>query len=121
MPRRRRAQLVVIYWRDIPSQVNGMAGGEKHQVLLKPRFEKAIDRAAMKAGITTASAYVAEWRRETRPAGEDITAEAKALAAELEEAFPLERLDDYVANGGFAPDSRTHRQTTGAPEEEPSK
>lgn len=118
MPRRRHAQLIVIYWRDIPSQVNGMAGGEKHQVLLKPRFEKAIDRAAMKAGITTASAYVAEWRRESRPSDPDITTAAKALAAELDEAFPLGRLNEYVENGGFAPTDTTQSQTTGISPEE---
>lgn len=112
MPRRRTAQLVVIYWRDIPSQVNGMAGAEKHQILLKPRFEKAIDRAAVKAGITSASAYVAEWRRETLPANGDITGEAKALAARLEDAFPLERLDRYVENGGFAPEEPLEPTTT---------
>ncbi len=111
MPRRRSAQLVIIYWRDIPSQVNGMAGGEKHQILLKPRFEKAIDRAAMKAGITSASDYVSQWRRETLAAAGDITSEAKALAARLEDAFPLERLDRYVDNGGFAPEEPAHSET----------
>jgi hypothetical protein len=104
MPRRRSSQLVVIYWRDIPSHVNGVSGTEKHQFPLKPRFEKAIDRAAMKAGLTGASDYVAEWRRESRPAGTDITAQAEALALELDEKFPLSVLDTYVENAGFAPE-----------------
>ncbi len=103
MPRNRNPQLIVIYWRDIPSQVNGASGAEKHQVLLKPRFEKAIDRAAMTAGLTQASDYVNEWRRETQPAHGDIAAAAQALAAELEAAFPLTVLNEYVATGGFAP------------------
>jgi hypothetical protein len=104
MPRRRSAQLVVIYWRDIPSHVNGVSGAEKHQFPLKPRFEKAIDRAAMKAGLTEASDYVAEWRRESRPAGADITAEAEALAQDLDEKFPLAVLETYINNSGFAPE-----------------
>ncbi len=111
MPRARTPQLIVIYWRDIPSQVNGSSGGEKHQVLLKPRFEKAIDRAAMQAGLTQASDYVNEWRREARPASGDIVHGAKALAAELEEAFPLTVLDQYVAAGGFTPDAADPSET----------
>ncbi len=103
MARRRSAQLVTIYWRDIPTHVNGVDGREKHQFPLLPRFEKAVDRAAMKAGLTEASDYIGEVRREARPAGADPRAEAEALAAELDRSFPLEVLNTYVANGGFAP------------------
>ncbi len=111
MPRIRKPHLVVIYWRDIPSQVNGSSGAEKHQVLLKPRFEKAIDRAAMTAGLTQASDYVNEWRRETQPANGDIAAAAQSLATKLEEAFPLTVLNEYVAAGGFAP-TTSHQQSS---------
>jgi DNA-binding transcriptional regulator YdaS (Cro superfamily) len=101
----RGAQLITIYWRDIPAQVNAKTRSAKHQVLLKPRFQKAIDRAAMVADITTASDYVNEWRQVAEPlAATDVAAieaAAETAAAALDEAFPLERLDELVAAGGF--------------------
>lgn len=101
MARRGGAKLITIYWRDIPAQVNAGSGESKHQVLLKPRFQKAIDRAAMVAGITSASDYVNEWRQDGFPlVGEPDTA-ANELAHQLDEAFPLERLNELVANGGY--------------------
>jgi hypothetical protein len=108
MPRRRTgSELVIIYWRDIPTHVNGVEGRTKHQFPLKPRFEKAVDRAAMREGLSEASAYIGEVRREGRPAGDDPRAEAEALAEELDKKFTLETLDMYVANGGFAPEGVT--------------
>ncbi len=98
----RGAQLITIYWRDIPAQVNAKSRQDKHQILLKPRFQKAIDRAAMVADITTSSAYVNEWRQEKVPLKGDHATAAEALAEELDASFPLERLDELVRNGGFA-------------------
>lgn len=106
MSRRRGGapSLKVISWRQIPAQVNGSAGDRKVQVELPHRFQKAIDRAAMVAGLTDASSYVAEMTSEVRPtAGVDIEAEVAALVHEIEAAFPLERLDDYVQSGGWQP------------------
>ena len=101
MARRGGAKLTTIYWRDIPAQVNAGSGENKHQVLLKPRFQKAIDRAAMVAGITRASEYVNEWRQAATALSGEATAVADELASEIEESFPLERLNELVANGGY--------------------
>ncbi len=107
--RRRRSDgnsLVLISWRDIPAQVNGGSGADRVQRILPRRFQRAIDRAAMVAGKTEASQYVGEWRRTTMPAGaDDPEAAAIAVAASLEEAFPRERLDEFVATGGWNPDA----------------
>ena len=66
MPRRNRGnEIVVILWRDIPAQVNGRVGEDRHQHILARRFQHAIDEAAMVAGKKTANEYVQEWRRET--------------------------------------------------------
>ena len=48
------AEVVTIMWRDIPAQVNGQRGRERHQVALSAKFQRAIDRAKRKAGIVTA-------------------------------------------------------------------
>ena len=58
------AQLVTIYWRDIPAQVTAQRGSNREKALLAARFQHAIDRAAMVAGCTDPDSYVAEWRRE---------------------------------------------------------
>ncbi len=99
----RGPQLITIYWRDIPAQVNAKTRGAKHQVLLKPRFQHAIDRAAMVAGITTSSDYVGEWRQVSAPVEGDIEAAAEAEAARLDDAFPLERINEFVNEGGWDP------------------
>jgi hypothetical protein len=108
MPRRGN-ELVVILWRDIPAQVNARSGAEKHQMVLPRRFQRAIDDAAMAAGKKTASEYVGEWRRDTiamPEGGEDgLGAVAEAEARRLDEAFPRERLQRFVANFGFDPDA----------------
>ena len=89
MPRadRNASQVVVISWRDIPAQVNGQTGRDRHQVLLSAKFQRAIDRAKRKARITTAQEDVAQWRRTTLPAGDDPAAAADSEAARLEEAY----------------------------------
>ena len=106
MPRR-RSELVVISWRDIPAQVNARVGADKHQVVLPRRFQRAIDDAAMVAGKKTASEYVGEWRRVALeiPRGlDELGAAAAEEARRLDDAFPRERLQRFVANGGWDPD-----------------
>ncbi len=97
----RKPQLITIYWRDIPAQVNTKSRTDKHQVLLKPRFQKAIDRAAMVADITTASDYVNEWRRHAVDIDGDLAAAAQAEADRLEAMFDEPRLEELVIAGGF--------------------
>ena len=44
------ADVIVVYWRDIPAQVIVGKGRKASKVQLPERFEQAIDRAAMKIG-----------------------------------------------------------------------
>jgi Virulence factor len=92
--------VVVIYWRDIPAQVNAQLDRDRHQVLLPAQFQRAIDRAKRKAKIYTAQEDVAQWRRESRPCGDDLAAEAAAEAARLVEAYPTARLGAIAFAGG---------------------
>jgi hypothetical protein len=111
MPRRGN-ELVVISWRDIPAQVNARIGTEKRQVVLARRFQRAIDDAAMVAGKKSASEYVGEWRRVALeiPAGlDELGAAADEEARRLDDAFPRERLQRIVANGGWDPDATEPR------------
>ena len=97
------ADKVVVYWRDIPAQVIVKAGRRSAKRPLPERFEQAIDRAAMRAGLTGTDAYLEAWRRaDPVPCGDDLEAEAQAAADALEAEFTPERLRELVANGGTA-------------------
>ena len=96
------AQLTIVYWRDIPAQVIVKAGRQVAKRQLTERFEKAIDRAAMKAKLRDADSYLAEWRRaDPVECGSDLEAEAVAAAARLEAEYSDDRLDRLVAAGGL--------------------
>ncbi|MFO1061090.1 MAG: virulence factor [Dongiaceae bacterium] len=96
------ADLVVVYWRDIPAQVIVKRGRTAAKRQLAERFEKAIDRAAMRAKLRDTDSYLAEWRRaDPVPCGDDLEAEATEAAARLEAEWPDDRLDRAVAAGGL--------------------
>ncbi len=96
------AQLIVVYWRDIPAQVIVKAGRQAAKRQLTERFEKAIDRAAMKAKLRDTDSYLGEWRRaEPVSCGDDLEAEASSAAERFEADFTDERLQELVAAGGL--------------------
>ena len=103
-----------ISWRDIPAQLTARAGDEQHKVLLHARFQHAIDRAAAVAGLTTTHDYVQEWRTASQPLGAgDVAAKLDQQCAELESAYPRDRLEALVANGGLEPASGDGRAAAG--------
>ena len=64
----------------------------------------------MVAGKTQASQYVGEWRRKVIPGdADDPQGAALRAAEELETAFPRERLKEFVAAGGWDPDSASDK------------
>jgi len=99
------AQLVVVYWREIPAQVIVKSGRKSAKRQLDSRFEQAIDRAAMRSGLRDTDSYLGEWRRgEPAECGDELEAEADAAAARIEGEFDEERLKRMVANGGREPE-----------------
>ena len=119
--RRRRGgpALKIIKWRDIPAQINGTVGDRKVQVELPPRFQKAIDRAAMVADKKDANSYIAEMGAETRAIDPDADVDdaVASLVADIEAEFTKERLNEFVRTGGFTPDTG---EPNGSPTEESS-
>jgi F0F1-type ATP synthase membrane subunit b/b' len=94
------ASLITIWWRDIPMQVIARDKRQAHKVVLHPRFQVAVDRAAIKAGKKSASDYVEEMRREARECADDLETEANGEAARLEAAFTREVLARLIDAGG---------------------
>ncbi|MDP6993259.1 MAG: virulence factor [Woeseiaceae bacterium] len=96
------AKLISIYWRDIPAQVVGRQGRTNVKKELEPRFAKAIDRAAMRAGRGSSDAYLEDWRRETEMVSGDLEAIVAERVAALEDKFNDEYLESVVKAGGVA-------------------
>jgi hypothetical protein len=96
------AELTVISWRDIPAQVVARAGRARASIELPSRFQTAIDRAAMNAGLFGADTYLEEWRRTSRPCGDDLEAEAAAEVERLVAIHPPDAINRLVANSGLA-------------------
>ncbi len=95
------AQITIVYWRDIPAQVIAKERRKAAKRVLPERFEKAIDRAAMRSRARDSDAYLAEWRRgEPSPCGDDLEAEADAVASRLDSEYDEMKLAALVETGG---------------------
>ena len=67
------ADVTLVLWRDIPAQVLQGKGRGAVRITLDERFEQAINRAAMKAGLSGTDDYL----------GESNNREARLFAAKL--------------------------------------
>jgi len=94
------ASLITIWWRDIPMQVIARDRRQAHKVVLHPRFQVAVDKAAMKAGKKAASDYIDEMKRDARECGDDLEFAANTEAARLEAAYTKDVLAQLIAAGG---------------------
>ena len=76
-------------------------GDASSKLALPNRVQEAIDEAAMRAGASDADAYLADWRREDwQQRDGEPAAVAEAVAKELDEAFPEERLSGLLGEVG---------------------
>src|SRR6187200_1535344 len=113
--------MTVIWWRDIPAQVTAKEGRRQSKIVLHPRFQVAIDKAASRAGKRTYSDYIEEWRKVQRPCGDDIDALVAAEAERIETEYDKHRLAQLIQTGGveggltLAP---AHDETPSRPSEE---
>lgn len=104
------AEVTIVYWRDIPAQVIVGRGRKAAKVPLPERFEQAIDRAAMGAGLAGTDDYLGEWRRAAPYSVEgDDRAVAEAEAARLDAAYDQHRLKTLISNAGRAQEAGQDR------------
>ena len=94
--------LITIWWRDIPAQVVAKDARRSSKVVLHPRFQVAIDKAANRAGKREYNAYIAEWHKTQRPCGDDLEAEVKAESERLEAEYTKHHLAQLIQSGGVA-------------------
>jgi hypothetical protein len=96
------ATMTVIWWRDIPAQVLARDGRRASKVVLHPRFQVAIDKAASRAGKRAYNDYIEEWRKVARACGDDLEAEVNAEAERIETEYDKHRLAELIQSGGLA-------------------
>ena len=94
--------LSVIWWRDIPAQVVAKDARRSSKVVLHPRFQVAIDKAANRAGMRAYGDYIGEWRKTQQRCGDDLEAEARAESDRLEAEYTKHRLAELIQAGGVA-------------------
>jgi hypothetical protein len=91
----------VTYWRDLPSLVVAREGEQVTKSPLSPRFQEAIDEAAMRLGDTGSDDYLAGWTRSQWTTEAGSTAEvADRVVADLEGRWPQEKLAQYLDSLG---------------------
>jgi hypothetical protein len=97
----------IVYWRDIPAQIKVRGGRERLGRELSERFQKAIDWAAMAAGVTSTDGYLDEWRTSdwralhAEPSAGGLPEAAEQLIHEIETEYPTDRLQTIMINKGF--------------------
>jgi hypothetical protein len=95
------ADLIIVYWRDIPAQVIVKKGRANAKRELSLRFTEAIDMCAMRIGARDTDAYLAEWRKgDPVPVSDELEAEADKAMAEIEASYTKEKLVELVKAGG---------------------
>ena len=94
------ATMTVIWWRDIAAQVTARDGRKSSKVVLHPRFQVAIDKAASRAGKRAYNDYIEEWRKVQRSCAADVDAVFAAEAERLETEYDKHRLAQLIQTGG---------------------
>ena len=91
------AEYQVTRWRHLPSMVAARADEETVKAELAPRFQEAIDEAAMRLGDTGADDYLAGWERSPWTEADGTPSEVlNRVAAELDAEWPASRIADYL-------------------------
>ena len=94
--------LSILWWRDIPAQVVTRDARRSSKLVLHPRFQVAIDKAANRAGMREYNSYIAEWRKTHRPCSNDLEMEVRTEAERLETDYAKHHLAELIQTGGVA-------------------
>lgn len=99
------ARLITIYWRDIPSRLVARRGRESIRQNLPVRFQKALQRAALRAGKGSTEQYIEDWRREAceiefADANTTLAEHVKQEFDKIDGAYDDERLEQLAKNQG---------------------
>ena len=93
------------YWRDLPSLVVVRDGDVVTKGPLSPRFQEAIDEAAMRLGETDSGSYLEGWTRgDWTPAEGNGPEVCDRVVADLETSWSPERVAEFLDGLGPSAD-----------------
>jgi hypothetical protein len=107
---RNRSEIVTIWWRDIPTQVNGINGTQIDKQPLSHRFLWAAQRAAKKADLMDSHSFTRQTRRTAvpfDPSSGELSEVAALEAQRLELLYSDDLLTRLVEAGGLAENAPT--------------
>ena len=95
------AEYQITYWRELPSLVVAREGDVQAKTQLSPRFQEAIDEAAMRLGEVSSDAYLEGWHRADWTEGDGPPSElAAAVVARLEDEWSPEAIAAFLEGLG---------------------
>ena len=95
------SNLTVVFWRDIPAQLLIGSGRKAIKLKLSEKFEKAIDRCAMKVGAKDSQSYLDDWQKKTVPLDPTDINSIELEAEKMEKYYTAEKLKALILNDGW--------------------
>ena len=95
------SNLTIFFWRDIPAQLMIGSGRKAIKLKLSEKFEKAIDRCAMKVGAKDSQSYLDDWQKKTIPLDPTNTNSIEQEAEKMERYYTAEKLKALILNDGW--------------------
>jgi len=92
-------EMIILWWKDIPAQIIvKKSRREQFKYVLEERFEKAIDRCAMRGREIDTDSYLAGFSKSTpiTVEGDDLQSLATAKGKELEVEYTDEKLEQII-------------------------
>lgn len=99
------ATLTIVYWRDIPAQLLIGSGRTAIKYKLSEKFEKTIDRCAMKVGAKDTDSYLQDWKKKSVPLLSFGDRAINLEADKLELEYTVSKLKALVKNNGWNEDT----------------
>ena len=93
--------LTIVYWRDIPAQLMIGTGRRAIKYKLPEKYEKAIDRCAMRVGAKDSDSYLQDWRKKTFQLDSVKNDTIKNEAFKLEQKYSDAKLKHLIQNNGW--------------------
>jgi hypothetical protein len=93
--------LTIVFWRDIPAQLLIGSGRKAKKLMLSEKFEKAIDRCAMKVGAIDSKSYLDVWQKKTIPMDPSKPNSIEEEAEKMERYYTSEKLKALILNDGW--------------------
>ena len=95
------SNLTIVFWRDIPAQLLIGSGRKAIKLKLSEKFEKAIDRCAMKVGAKDSQSYLDDWQKKTVPLDPAYTNSIELEAEKMERYYTAGKLKALILNDGW--------------------